>query len=150
MVNDDDRRPQRPFLRFIPFGVLGNKSSFTGFLQALRTEKLAKVLAEPRVTTLSGRPAYIISGGETPVLTSSGQGAPSVSYKQFGTVVNFLPIVLGNGKIHLEVRPELSDIDAAVGINIGGINPTVIPGFATRSPRSPSRSRTAKPSPSAA
>lgn len=38
---------------------------------------------------------------------SGGVGVPSVSFKQFGTVVNFLPIVLGNGKIHLEVRPEL-------------------------------------------
>jgi pilus assembly protein CpaC len=117
----------------ITFGVLGNKSSFNGFLQALRTEKLAKVLAEPRVVTLSGRPAFIISGGETPILTSSGQGAPSVSYKQFGTVVNFLPIVLGNGKIHLEVRPELSDKDDSLGISVGGITPTIVPGFTTRS-----------------
>ena len=117
----------------LTFGVLGNKSSFTGFLQALRTEKLAKVLAEPRVTTLSGRPAFIISGGETPILTSSGQGAPSVSYKQFGTVVNFLPIVLGNGKIHLEVRPELSDKDDTLGISVGGVTPTIVPGFTTRS-----------------
>ena len=72
--------------------------------------------AEPRVTTLSGKPAYITSGGQTPVLTASGIGAPSVDYKQFGTVVKFLPVVLGNGKIHLEVNPELSNINQAAGI----------------------------------
>jgi pilus assembly protein CpaC len=82
--------------------------------------------------TLSGRPGRVVSGGEVPILTSSGQGAPNVAYKQFGTVVNFLPIVM-NGKIHLEVRPELSAINQANGITIQGVVPTVVPGFSTRS-----------------
>ena len=115
----------------VPFGVLNSNHSFLGFLQALRTEGLAKVIVEPRVMTLSGRPAFIISGGETPIVLSAGVGTPpSVSYKQFGTVVHFLPVVLGNGKIHLEVRPELSELDAAAGINVPGVS---APGFKTRS-----------------
>ncbi len=117
----------------IPFGVLNNNGSFLGFLQALRSESLLKIMAEPRVTTLSGRPAYIVSGGETPILTSGGTGAPSVSYKQFGTVVHVLPIVLGNGKIHLEVRPEISEPDPTLNVTIAGLTPTVVPGFRTRS-----------------
>lgn len=117
----------------LPFGILGNNSSFMGFLQALRTEGVVKIMSEPRVTTLSGRPAYIVSGGETPILTSSGQGAPAVSYKQFGTVVHCLPVVLGNGKIHLEVRPEISEPDPNLNVTIAGIVPTVVPGFRTRS-----------------
>lgn len=117
----------------LSFGVIDNRNGFTGFLQALRAEGLTKILAEPRVVTLSGRPAYVVSGGETPILTSSGQGAPTVSYKQFGTVVNFLPIVLDDGRIHLEVRPELSNINNANSITIAGVTPTVVPGFDTRS-----------------
>jgi pilus assembly protein CpaC len=117
----------------VAFGVINANGGHLGFIQALRTEGLTKILAEPRVTTLSGRPAYILSGGETPILTSSGVGAPSVSYKQFGTVVHFLPIVLGNGKIHLEVRPEISNINPANGITIPGTTPTAVPGFDTRS-----------------
>src|SRR5262249_40284397 len=104
-----------------------------GFLEALRTEGLAKFIGKPSVTTLSGRPAYVMSGGEVPVLTSSGQGAPSVSYKQFGTVVNFLPIVMGDGKIYLEVRPEISARNAANDLFIAGVTPTVVPGFDSRS-----------------
>src|SRR5262249_55028822 len=92
----------------IPFGVLNGNSSVMGFLQLLRTEGLTKILAEPRVTTLSGRSAQIVSGGQTPILTATGLGASTVDYKSFGTVVNFLPVVLGNGKIHLEVSPEFS------------------------------------------
>ncbi|MSU80032.1 MAG: hypothetical protein EXS16_18320 [Gemmataceae bacterium] len=115
----------------IPFGVLNSSNSFLGFLQALRTEGLAKIIAEPRVTTLSGRPAFIISGGETPIILSGGVASPpSISYKQFGTVVHCLPTVLGNGKIHLEVRPELSQLDSAAGVSVSG---TIAPGFKTRS-----------------
>src|ERR1019366_6292054 len=117
----------------LPFGIINNNGSFMGYLQLLRTEGLTKILAEPRVVTLSGKPAYITSGGQTPVLTSSGQGAPTVDYKQFGTVVKFLPVVLGNGKIHLEVNPELSNINTAAGITIPGVVPTVVPGFDVRS-----------------
>jgi pilus assembly protein CpaC len=116
----------------IAFGVLNSKNGFAGYINALRTEGLAKILAEPRVVTLSGKPAYIVSGGEAPVVLSNISGS-SVTYKQFGTVVNFLPLVLGNGKIHLEVRPELSSINAGVSVTTGGTNPISAPGFDTRS-----------------
>jgi pilus assembly protein CpaC len=118
----------------VNFGILGNNVSFLGFLEALNTESIAKVLAEPRVTTLSGRPAIFSSGGQTPILTSGGVGAPSVSYKSFGTVVNFLPIILANGRIHLEIDAQLSSINAANGVTIasGGSVPTSVPGFNVR------------------
>ena len=115
------------------FGIFNDKQGFFGYLTALTTENVAKVIAEPRVMTLSGRPAWIVSGGETPILTTSGTGAPSVTYKTFGTVVNFLPIVLGNGKIHLEVRPEISALNAALGITLPGATATNVPGFDLRS-----------------
>jgi pilus assembly protein CpaC len=113
------------------FGFLGNSAAFQLYLQALNTEGLAKILADTRLVTLSGRPAFMVSGGETPILTSGGVGQSSVSYKQFGTVVSFLPIVQ-NGKIHLEVRPELSAINAANSLLITGVTPTSVPGFSTR------------------
>jgi pilus assembly protein CpaC len=48
--------------------------------------------------------------------------------------VNFLPIVLGNGKIHLEVRPEISALNAAAGITIpSAVGTTSVPGFDLRS-----------------
>jgi pilus assembly protein CpaC len=113
------------------FGFLGNTAAFQSYITALNTEGLAKILADTRLVTLSGRPASMVSGGETPILVSGGVGQSSVSYKQFGTVVTFLPIVQ-NGKIHLEVRPELSALNAANSILIAGVTPTSIPGFSIR------------------
>ncbi len=116
----------------IVFGVLRNSTTFTGFLEALTQERLAKTLSEPRVTTTSGKAAIFVSGGETPVIASSGQGAPQISYKRFGTVIQCLPLVLGEGKINLEIASELSARDDAAGITIPGIVPTIVPGFKTR------------------
>jgi len=116
----------------LPFAILTNQGAFNGFLDALKTEKMAKVQSEPRVITLSGKAAQFISGGETPLLTTSGVGSPSVSYRSFGTTITVLPIVLGNGKIHLDVAPVVSSRNDANGVVIPGAVNTVIPGFDTR------------------
>jgi pilus assembly protein CpaC len=110
-------------------GVLQKQSGFLAFLQALRDEHLAKLMAEPRLVTLSGRPASFLDGGEQAVPIPAGLGQVGVQFEEFGTRLNFLPIVLGNGKIHLEVEPEVSDLSVASGTNIQG---TVVPGRVTQ------------------
>src|SRR5262249_52259330 len=96
-------------------------NKFAGFLELLRDEGLSKILAEPKLVTLSGRPAHFLSGGQQPVTSStSGISGPGVEYKDFGTEVDFLPIVLGNGRIYLEVRPKVKSINAARFINTAG------------------------------
>jgi pilus assembly protein CpaC len=112
----------------LPFGILTNRAGFLGFLEALRTENLAKLIAEPRLVTLSGRPGSFLSGGEQAVPVPAGLGQVGVQFEEFGTRLNFLPIVLGNGKIHLEVEPEISQLDAAAGTSIQG---TIVPGRIT-------------------
>jgi len=58
-----------------------------GFLEALRQNNLARVLAEPTIATLDGRPASLAVGG---------------------TQLDVVPIVLGNGHVRLEYRIELA------------------------------------------
>jgi pilus assembly protein CpaC len=95
------------------------------FITALREERLAKLLAEPRLVTLSGRPATFLSGGQqaVPEVTASGVGGGTVGtrFEPFGTQLTFLPIVLGNGKIYLEVEPVISQLNANNGFVIGGV-----------------------------
>jgi pilus assembly protein CpaC len=120
------------------FGVMNNKQGFVGFLNCLKTESLVKIFAMPAVTTLSGRPALLVDGGEVPILSSSVAGA-NVSYKSFGTVITFLPIVLGNGKIHLEVDAQISEPNAALALSVAGSNPASATGFNKRSVRNAMR-----------
>ena len=114
----------------VTFGIVGDKGAFLGFLEALQTESMAKLHSEPKTVTLSGSKAEFISGGETPIITSTGIGTPSVTYKNFGTSITVVPVVLGNGKIQLDIAAEVSSLNQAAGVNIAG---TIVPGFDTRS-----------------
>ena len=53
---------------------------------------------------------YQLNGGIT---------GPSTSFVNYGTIVDFVPIVLGNGRIRLDVRPEVSEIDQSLTV-VGG------------------------------
>ena len=113
----------------IPFRVANNGDNFFGFIEALKQNNLAKVLADPNIVTESGRPAFMNAGGEFPVLVPQSLGTVSVEYRRFGTQVDFVPIVMGNGIIHLEVRPRVSEIDDTRSITVNG---TQVPGLTVR------------------
>ena len=101
----------------IPFGVLNSNSGFLGFLQALRNESASKLLAEPKLTTSSGKQAFFQVGGEQAVLSgASGVNGPGAAFQTIGTTLSFLPIVLGNGKIQLTVNPRVRTPNSAFGI----------------------------------
>jgi pilus assembly protein CpaC len=111
------------------FGVVTPGDSFFGILDLLQSRDVAKLLAEPQLTTVSGRPAFFNVGGEFPIPVPQSLGTISIQYKKFGTQVDFVPIVLGNGAIRLEVRPRVSEIDLSRSITING---TQVPGLRTR------------------
>ena len=131
-------RPQTPITSVVntltqptvSLGVLNQfNNGFFGFIQLLQRNNLLKVLAEPTLVTTSGRPAYFLSGGEMPIPVPQSLGTISIQFRKFGTQVDFVPIVLAAGRIHLEVRPKISEIDPTVSITLNG---STIPGFRTR------------------
>lgn len=113
----------------VNFGIVDNSNAFFGFLEALVQRDLAKVLAEPQLVAVNGRPASFNVGGEFPVLVPQSLGTVSIEYKKFGTQVDFVPIILGNGNIRLEVRPRVSEIDPSRSVEI---NDTTVPGLKVR------------------
>ncbi|HEY2839960.1 MAG TPA: pilus assembly protein N-terminal domain-containing protein [Pirellulales bacterium] len=106
----------------VSFGVLTPESPFFGVLNALRKEQLASVLAEPNLVAYSGRPARFNSGGEFPITVPQSLGTVSIQFKPYGTQVEFVPIVLGDGAIRLEVYPRVSEIDETRSVNVNGTN----------------------------
>jgi len=102
---------------------------FSGLLAALRRDNLLKLLAEPTVVATHGRPARFNVGGKIPYVIPSGNNTVTVAYEEYGTSVDFVPFVIGPGRIRLEVRPEVSEPDSALSIVGGGINVTA---FTTR------------------
>jgi len=111
------------------FAVVNGGGAFFGILEALRQDSLLKILSEPTLVTISGRPAYFRVGGEFPILVPGSLGTVGIEYKRFGTEVDFVPIVLGNGKIRLEVRPRVSEIDNSRSVQVDAIT---VPGLSVR------------------
>jgi pilus assembly protein CpaC len=113
----------------VRFGIVDGNRAFFGYIDALRQNDLIKILAEPQMVTVSGRPASFNSGGEFPIIVPQSLGTVSIEYRQYGTRVDFVPIVLGNGNLRLEVRPSVSEIDPARSVLINGVS---VPALRTR------------------
>lgn len=103
------------------FAVIGDNNIFSSYITALRTENLLKILAEPEVLALNGRPALLLSGGEFPILVPQSLGTVSVQYKPFGVQLEAVPVVLGGGSLRLELQPEVSDRDFSNAVTVSGI-----------------------------
>lgn len=91
------------------FSDLTGDTLFSAAIQIEKENGLAKILAEPNITTLTGRTAEFHSGGEFPIVTSTFQGT-TVEYQDFGVSVKFLPTILGD-TINLDLDVEVSEID---------------------------------------
>ncbi len=113
----------------LQFAITGNSDRFQGFVDALTNEALAKVLAEPTLVTTSGRPASLLSGGEFPILVPGGVGTVSIQFREFGVRMEAIPTVLGNGRLRLDIAPEVSERDFSSAVTVGGL---VVPGISTR------------------
>ena len=103
--------------------------NFEALIAALRQSDMLKFLAEPTVVATHGRPARFTVGGRVPYIVPSGDDAVTVAYEEFGTSVDFLPFVVGPGRIRLEVRPEVKEVDDSNGIEAAGI---IVPAFSQR------------------
>jgi pilus assembly protein CpaC len=112
------------------FSVVDGTNAFFGVLDALEASQLAKTLSEPTLVTVSGRPAYFRVGGEIPLLQpGTAEQPPTFQFVEYGTRVDFVPIVLGNGRIRLEVRPSVKELDPARGAVADGF---AMPGMLVR------------------
>jgi len=118
---------------------LGRLSGSLGVtVDGQKDDALVKVLAEPTVMALSGQTGSFLAGGKIfiPVAQDTGNGGRSVTLeeKEFGVSLRFTPTVLGNGRIHLKVRPEVSEINReGIGIVASGVSGTsVLPSFTSR------------------
>lgn len=113
----------------VTLGLVNNASAFNAYINALQKNDLVKLMAEPTLVTTSGRPASFNSGGEFPILVPQSLGTVTIQFREFGTRVDFVPIVLGNGSVRLEVRPSVSELDPTRSVSANG---TTIPGLRER------------------
>jgi pilus assembly protein CpaC len=115
---------------------LSGSSFFSAMLDISRQNGLAKILAEPTLTTMTGRKARFLAGGEFPIPVPSGDGEVTIEFKEFGVGVEFLPLVLDSGKINLKLDIGVSELssDHAIALGVAGsLSTFVIPSLNKRS-----------------
>lgn len=99
-----------------------------GMVDWLCENNLAKVLTRPTIVTVSGRPAELCVGGEARIPGRGGSPA-AADFQRFGTEVSLLPIVLGEGRVRLNIRTRVSELDESRKLKIGE---SVVPAFNVR------------------
>lgn len=105
-------------------------------LDVAKDKGLAKILAEPTLTTLTGQEAEFLSGGEFPIPVPQDNNTITVEFKEFGVGVRFLPVVLGSGGINLKINVNVSELVSANTVVIDAPNTTssfVVPALSRRS-----------------
>ncbi|MGF1771149.1 type II and III secretion system protein family protein [Vibrio wakamikoensis] len=88
---------------------LDGNTLFTLALDIAKENGVAKVLAEPNLTALSGSKAEFLAGGEFPIPVPNRDGI-TVEYKEYGVGLKFVPTILSDQKINLVLSVDVSEI----------------------------------------
>src|SRR5438552_8402289 len=101
-------------------------------IQALQQKNLLQILAEPNLIAVNGKEASFLAGGEFPFpIVQPGQGftAVTIQFREFGVKLKFTPVIMPNNNIHLQVVPEVSQLDFTNALTISGFT---VPALSTR------------------
>lgn len=77
-------------------------------LKALENQGEAKLLANPKIATLSGQEARIFVGDRVPVVLSNDDGSRSIQFLESGINLKVTPRISDDDYITIIVRPEVS------------------------------------------
>jgi pilus assembly protein CpaC len=98
-------------------------------IDALDSEGLVTVLAEPNITMVSGASANFLAGGEYPIPVPQGLGQVTIEFKKYGVSLDAVATITDGGRIHLTVKPEVSQLSTQGEIILNGVT---IPALTTR------------------
>lgn len=117
---------------------LGDDFLFSLAIDAAKENDLAKVLAEPTLTALTGQEAEFLSGGEFPIPVPDDDGI-TIEFKEFGVGLKFIPVVLDSGRINLNLNVSVTELTSTSAITLGSGSSSggfFVPALTKRSARS--------------
>ncbi len=113
----------------IAFSHAGTKTNVNGLIDALAQDGLVTILAEPNLTAMSGETANFLAGGQVPVPVPQANGTISIQYMSYGISLEFTPTLVGQNRINLHVKPEVSELSTLGQISVNNLT---APAFTTR------------------
>jgi pilus assembly protein CpaC len=100
-------------------GVIGIAANLSSMLDVLEQSGESWTLAEPTVSCKSGGKAKFTVGGEIPIPTPQGLGTTTVTYKEFGIILEFAPVADNDGNVSSSIVAEVSQPDQSLS-NVNG------------------------------
>ena len=126
---DDEQEGGLVFSDFLNLFFFDRQEGIGALVRALEGRGAFQSLAEPNLIAYNGQEASFLAGGEFPVPVVQGaSGGVTVQFKEFGIRLTFKPTIAGD-VIRLKVAPEVSALDFANGVSLGGFR---IPALTTR------------------
>lgn len=114
---------------FLNLFFLNAKYDIGMAIRALKGTGHFQTLAEPNLIAYNGQEAEFLAGGEFPVpIVQGATGSVTIQFKEFGVRLKFRPTIAGD-VIRLKVAPEVSSLDFANGVSLGGFR---VPALITR------------------
>lgn len=113
----------------ISAGLASGNVNIDAMLEALQSNGILEILAEPNITAMTGQTASFLAGGEVAVPVPVNSDLVGIEYKQYGVSLLFSPTVLPNDRIALQVRPEVSSLMGSSTVSVGGYQ---VPSFRVR------------------
>lgn len=107
----------------------GGSVNINSIIDALESENLITILAEPNLTASSGESASFLAGGEFPIPIAQQNNTVTIEFKKFGVGIDFTPTVFDANRMSIKVRSEVSELSNQGAITVGGIQ---VPGLAVR------------------
>jgi pilus assembly protein CpaC len=95
-------------------------------LDAYQTRGLAKILAEPTLTTLSGQDAQFLSGGSFPIPVSQENGRIGIEFKDFGVKLSFIPMIIDRTRINLKLNVSVSELASTNSLSLEPIGTSAV------------------------
>ncbi|MEA2021530.1 MAG: secretin N-terminal domain-containing protein [Candidatus Caldatribacteriota bacterium] len=81
-------------------------------LKALQTEGKTNILSNPKVLTLDGKEANILSGSKIPIREITAEGVETIKYMDVGLSMNITPRLSSDGLITMDVNPKIESLGA--------------------------------------
>jgi pilus assembly protein CpaC len=138
IFSDPAHNPMGPvYDEFMPnMPTISNTGLFASFLSsdflanvvldAYQTRGLAKILAEPTLTTLSGQDAQFLSGGSFPIPVSQENGRIGIEFKDFGVKLSFIPMILDRTRINLKLNVSVSELASTNSLSLEPIGTSAV------------------------
>lgn len=104
------------------------------FIEFLRSDGAATLLAEPVILATDGQRARFLAGGELPVPvpylnTQGGTSTLGYTYKPYGVTLEFTGQILDGDRVRLQLAPEVSAVDRGQAVEFAGAR---VPALTTR------------------